>query len=169
MLADSISIRGATRRDAVEIAAIGYTAWELSLLPVIGDRPGLRQAERRRFGSYAAECFSRIFVADTGEEIVGWVSYARGRPYIPFIFVAPHAQGQGIGSLLLGRAESFLELMGHDRVHLETPADHINAVSFYERRGYKILAMKVQSPSRFEPLQRVRMEKQLNPAHRRKF
>ena len=72
-------------------------------------------------------------------------------------------QNAGIGSALLKRTESILELMGYDHVFLDTPADHVRAVSFYQHQGYRILAMRTEGPGGIEPLHSVRLEKRLIP------
>jgi 2-amino-4-hydroxy-6-hydroxymethyldihydropteridine diphosphokinase len=105
----------------------------------------------------------RIIVAEIEGIAVGWCSRARGRAYVPFLFVTPEYQSQGIGSALLRRMESMLELEGETRVLLETPADNVRAVRFYERQGYHILALKPDGRDPSGPLMSVRLEKRLNP------
>lgn len=160
---DLIKIRRAESSDVLELAAIGYLAWEAGILPLFRESAQIREEQKRRLSSYTQECYGRIIVALLDDEIVGWCSYARGRPYIPFLFVAPYMQNYGIGSALLRRMEAYLELLGYDRVYLETPADHIRAVHFYERQGYGIMAMKADGHSRYKPLMSIRLEKRLSP------
>jgi ribosomal protein S18 acetylase RimI-like enzyme len=81
---------------------------------------------------------------------------------VSFLFVTPLLQNNGIGSLLLRRMESLLELEGHDRVLLDTFADNVRAVHFYQQHGYQILALKTDGRSR-DPLTGVRLEKRLTP------
>jgi [ribosomal protein S18]-alanine N-acetyltransferase len=160
---DRVILRQAEPGDLNDLAALAYLSWEQGILPMLEDRPGLRDSERRRFAAYAAEAVPRILVATHDGEVVGWCSRGRGRAYIPFLFVAPYMQNAGIGSALLRRTESILELMGADRVYLDTPADHVRAVSFYQHQGYRILAMKPEGQGGPEPLQSVRLEKRLTP------
>ena len=56
--------------------------------------------------------------------------------------MTPLLQNHGIGSALLRRMESMLELEGADRVQLDTLADNVRAVNFYQHQGYQILALK---------------------------
>jgi len=158
-----LNIRHARPDEAPELAAIGYVAWEHAILPLQRESRALRQHEQRRLAHYTAECLGRIIVAEHRGDLAGWCSRARGRPYIPYLFVAPYMQGQGVGSALLQRMESILELYSYDRVHLETPADHVLAVRFYERQGYRILAIKPSGDGQHEPLNSVRLEKRLTP------
>lgn len=160
---ERVILRTAQPDDLDDIAALAYLSWEQGILPLLREKPGLRDHERRRLAGYVADALPRIIVALHEGEIVGWCSRAPGRAYIPYLFVAPYMQNAGIGSALLKRTESVLELMGADRVYLDTPADHVRAVSFYQHQGYRILAMRPEGPGGLEPLQSVRLEKRLTP------
>ena len=94
---------------------------------------------------------------------VGWCQRIRGRAYIPFLFVTPLLQNQGVGSALLRRMESMLELEGADRIQLDTLADNVRAVNFYQHQGYQILALKSEGKPGRETQMSVRLEKRLDP------
>lgn len=158
-----VVIRKAERSDAPILARIAYDAWATGILPLLKERPGMRQAEQRRLTLAVGETLERIIVAEIDGVPVGWCSRARGRAYIPFLFVMPELQSQGIGSMLLRRMESMLELEGAERVHLETPADNVRAVRFYEKQGYRILALRPDGRAAHEPFMSVHLEKRLNP------
>lgn len=158
-----VVIRKAERSDAPILARIAYDAWATGILPLLKERPGMRQAEQRRLTLAVGETLERIIVAEIDGVAVGWCSRARGRAYIPFLFVMPELQSQGIGSMLLRRMESMLELEGAERVHLETPADNVRAVRFYEKQGYRILALRPDGRAAHEPFMSVHLEKRLNP------
>ena len=110
-----------------------------------------------------AETISRIIVAEVDGIVVGWCSRAARRSYIPYLFVMPELQRNGLGSALLRRMESMLELAGAERVHLETPADNVPAVRFYEKQGYRILALRSDGRDAHEPFMSVHLEKRLLP------
>lgn len=160
---EPVSIRKAERADAQQLADIGFRAWEAGILPLLSERPGMRRAEAHRLSEAVVETLNRIIVAETDGFIAGWCSRAAHRAYIPFLFVAPEFQSIGIGSMLLRRMESMMELVGAERVQLETPADNIRAVKFYENQGYRILAMRPDGRGGADPLLSVRLEKQLAP------
>jgi ribosomal-protein-alanine N-acetyltransferase len=86
----------------------------------------------------------------------------QGRAYIPYLFVAPDLQNHGIGTLLLRRMESLLELEGADKVQLNTLADNVRAVSFYQHQGYQILALKQETRNGHDETS-IRLEKRLAP------
>jgi len=87
----------------------------------------------------------RVLVADTGR-ITGFVmftiertEYAQDctRGVIENLYVRPGRRGEGIGSVLLGAAESRLEDAGVDTVALEVMAPNDAARRFYRRHGYR--------------------------------
>lgn len=162
-MASDIVIRKALPEEADRLGDIAYEAWERGILPLLSEAPGMRHSERRRFAAAVHDMLDRIIVAELEGIAVGWCSRARGRAYVPFLFVTPEYQGHGIGSALLRRMESLLELQGEQRVLLETPADNVRAVRFYERQGYHILALKPEGRDPAGPLVSVRLEKRLNP------
>ncbi len=158
-----ITVRKAEVADAPRLGEIAFQAWETGIFPLLSDQPGMRKAERRRLANAAKEQLSRIIVAVVDGVVVGWCSRSNRRAYIPYLFVLPELQGHGLGSLLLRRMESMLELEGAGRIHLETPADNVRAVRFYERQGYRILALKHDGRSSHDPFMSVHLEKQLRP------
>ncbi|ASP33722.1 GNAT family N-acetyltransferase [Labrenzia sp. VG12] len=78
---------------------------------------------------------------------------------VDFLFVAPEAQGQGIGDLLLTRSEDKAREQGLPRLYLEADA---HAGPFYEKRGFTTLSTRPSemSPGKEIPL----MEKWLAPS-----
>jgi [ribosomal protein S18]-alanine N-acetyltransferase len=162
MTADII-IRKAMPEEADRLGDIAYEAWERGILPLLTEVPGMRHSEKRRLAIAVHEMLDRIIVAELEGIAVGWCSRARNRAYIPFLFVTPEYQGHGIGSALLRRMESLLELEGEQRVLLETPADNVRAVRFYERQGYHILALKPDGRNLVGSMTSVRLEKRLAP------
>ena len=162
-MAADIVIRKALPEEAGRLADIAYEAWEQGILPLLDEEPGMRHSEKRRLAVAVHDMLERIIVAEVEGIAVGWCARARGRPYIPFLFVTPEYQSHGIGSSLLRRMESMLELENESRVLLETPADNVRAVHFYERQGYHILALKPEGRDPAGPLMSVRLEKRLNP------
>jgi len=157
-----ISIRNAEISDAPRMADIAFRAWEGSILPILSQRPGQKEAERRRLSHAVGNGWRHAIVAEIDGVVVGWCSRSPGRSYIPYLFVMPEVQDNGIGGRLLGRMEILLELEGARRVHLETPADHVRAVRFYERQGYHIMALG-QDGRGYDPFASVHLEKALRP------
>jgi [ribosomal protein S18]-alanine N-acetyltransferase len=158
-----IRIRKAEISDAPRMAELAYSAWETGILPVLTTKPGQCETERKRLSHAVGEGWPQSIVAEMSGIVVGWCSRAKDRTYIPYLFVMPEVQGHGIGAQLLNRMEAMLELEGAERIQLETPADHVRAVRFYERQGYKILAMKPDGRGNRDPFASVHLEKRLSP------
>jgi [ribosomal protein S18]-alanine N-acetyltransferase len=158
-----VVVRRANPQDAADLAAIGYLAWEAGILPLLTEVPGMRRAQEQRLKRAVADNIAHIILAEDDGLVLGWCARAPKRTYIPFLFVMPEEQNRGIGSLLLARMEIMLELEGAERVHLETPADNVRAVRFYERQGYCILAMRPDGRSAQDSFTSVRLEKTLQP------
>jgi ribosomal-protein-alanine N-acetyltransferase len=158
-----VRIRKADSREIETLADIGYLAWERDLLPFFKDSAELRRGEERRLRFAVRDNLNRIIVAESESAAVGWCSRAGRRNYIPYLFVTPAMQNHGIGTMLLRRMESMLELEGGERVQLDTLADNVRAVRFYEHQGYNILALKPDGRPGNDTFTSVRLEKRLRP------
>jgi len=159
----NLTIRKAVVSEIDVLADIAYVAWERDLLPFLSEQAASRSAERHRLSQAVREGIDRVIVGEINGVAVGWCQRARGRAYIPFLFVTPLVQNQGVGSALLKRMESMLELEGADRIQLDTLADNVRAVNFYQHQGYSILALRQEGAPGRDPHMGVRLEKLLNP------
>jgi len=159
----NVHIRRALASEIETLADIAYVAWERDLLPFLTGAATSRPAERSRLSAAVRDGLDRIIVAEVNGMAVGWCQRARGRAYIPFLFVTPLLQNQGVGSSLLQRMESLLELEGSERIQLDTLADNVRAVNFYRHHGYQILALKSEGQPGREVQMSVRLEKRLSP------
>lgn len=162
-MTSEITIRKAVASEAERLADLAFLAWERDLRPFLSGEAASRQTEKRRLGAAVHDLLDRTIVAEIDELAVGWCARARGRAYIPYLFVTPSLQNQGIGSLLLRRMESLIELEGADRVQLDTLSDNVRAVNFYQHQGYRILVLKRDGPPGRDLQNSVRLEKRLSP------
>ena len=161
----NLLIRKAIPGEIETLADIAFVAWERDLLPFLHGSSASRETERHRLTAAVRDGLDRVIVAQVNEVSVGWCQRARGRAYIPFLFVTPLLQNRGVGSALLRRMESLLELEGADRIQLDTLADNVRAVNFYQHQGYQILALKTEGLPGRETQMSVRLEKRLDPWH----
>jgi GNAT superfamily N-acetyltransferase len=123
-------------------------AWRASRLDAFGwMRPHqlhTEQEDRAFFAEVLArEC--EVWLAEQDGRVDGLL--CRRGERVEQLFVAPAAQGRGIGSALLARAKERsprrLELFTFQRNH--------RARSFYERRGFERLRFGVSPPPENEP------------------
>lgn len=163
MQSPEVSIRKAVSSEAGSLAEIAYLAWDRDLRPFLTGNAANPQMERRRLGTAVHELLDRTIVADVDGVAVGWCARGRGRAYIPYLFVTPLLQNRGIGTLLLRRMESVMELEGAERVQLDTLSDNVRAVNFYQHQGYRILVLRREGANARDPETSVRLEKRLQP------
>lgn len=156
-------IRKALPSEVETLADIGFVAWERDLMPFLSGAAASPQNERRRLSTAVHELLDRTIVADVEDVPVGWCARQRGKAYIPYLFVTPLLQNHGIGTALLRRMESMLELQGADRVQLDTLADNVRAVNFYQHQGYQILVLKSEGNPGEPGSLSIRLEKKLQP------
>jgi ribosomal-protein-alanine N-acetyltransferase len=162
-MATDMIIRKARADETETLADIGYVAWERDLMPFLNGPAASKQNERKRLSAAVHELLDRIIVAEIDGVAVGWCARQRGKAYIPYLFVTPLLQNHGIGSALLRRMESMLELQGADRVQLDTLADNVRAVAFYQHQGYQILVLKTEGKPGQAGSMSIRLEKRLQP------
>ncbi len=161
-MASDMIIRKAMPSEDETLADIGYVAWERDLMPFLSGSVA-KQNERKRLSAAVHELLDRTIVAEIDGVAVGWCARQRGKAYIPYLFVTPLLQNHGIGSALLRRMESMLELQGADRVQLDTLADNVRAVNFYQHQGYQILVLKTEGQPGKPGSMSIRLEKRLQP------
>ncbi len=56
------------------------------------------------------------------------------------IFVAPHARGRGVGTMLLGAIAAEAGMRGYDEVRLDVIDTNQRARALYEREGFQVVA-----------------------------
>jgi ribosomal protein S18 acetylase RimI-like enzyme len=81
------------------------------------------------------------FVAGDGDEIVGLVTYVPGGAAWEILSLDSLIERQGLGSALLARVERAAREGGASRVTLVTTNDNLEALRFYQRRGYRLMAV----------------------------
>lgn len=89
-----------------------------------------------------------IWVAEYDGHIVGFSMADAAQGCLFGLFTRPACEGQGIGSLLMERAEAFL-FQRHPSIWLGTEAS-TRAAGFYERRGWKRMQIMPGGDTRFE-------------------
>ncbi|MEK6703514.1 MAG: GNAT family N-acetyltransferase [Planctomycetota bacterium] len=83
----------------------------------------------------------KSFVAQRRGEFVGLVTMNIVPPEAEVITLQALAQGEGIGSTLLHFAECVAQYAGCRRIFLTTSNDNLHALGFYQRQGWRIVAV----------------------------
>jgi GNAT superfamily N-acetyltransferase len=81
------------------------------------------------------------FVAVDGPDLVGLVTYEPGIESWEVLSLDSLVPGRGIGSALLDCVESAARAVGCLRITLVTTNDNVDAIRFYQRRGYRIASI----------------------------
>jgi N-acetylglutamate synthase-like GNAT family acetyltransferase len=134
------SIRRATAADLAEIRQLIADAYT-KYIERIGRPPAPMTAD------YAAALgHSRVWVLESGKAIVGaLVTEDRGNHLLlETVAVAPGAQGNGYGRLLLDHAECDAAELGLTEVRLYTNEAMTENLTFYPRHGYRETGRAVQ-------------------------
>ncbi|HKB61288.1 MAG TPA: GNAT family N-acetyltransferase [Burkholderiales bacterium] len=133
-----VAVRKAEPRDAeAAAAALRRSITELCTLDHHGDADTLAKwlsnKTPRDFLSWLAAEDNLCVVAETNKQIMGVGLLHRGGE-VRLCYLAPGAQGQGLGKAILGALEEKAREWGLRRLHLEST---VSARPFYERVGYR--------------------------------
>ncbi|MFI1408609.1 GNAT family N-acetyltransferase [Streptomyces sp. NPDC020707] len=133
-----VSVRRATARDAKRLTRLvrGSSAYEGRYAAMVaGYRVGPDYIETHRvFAAVATTEGREGHEGDRGHEgqVLGFYSLVLAPPELDLMFVADHAQGRGVGRLLVAHMESEARAAGLDRVRV---VSHPPAEGFYRSVG----------------------------------
>lgn len=82
------------------------------------------------------------FIARKNKKIIGYIEFKilGGAAYLSQLIVSKKIRGKGIGELLLKKFENFSKSKKCHILYLETSEKHKEALRFYKKHGYKIVA-----------------------------
>ena len=81
------------------------------------------------------------FIFEENNRIIGLVTYVFHQKEVEIISLDSIKNGKGIGSLLMKEVEKLVQSKGLHIISLVTTNDNLNALKFYQKRGYKIEAV----------------------------
>lgn len=118
-------------------------------------------AERLQPEKYAEAIGSNeFFVAEEDGVVVGFGELDQAGGEIAGLYVSPDVASRGVGQKLLWTLEERARACGLESLHLMSS---LNAVSFYERAGFKSLGEMTKTLSPGVERASVRMFKDLSP------
>ncbi len=125
----AVEIRPARAEDFDAVANVWMASWGSTGLAAPGDSSfdGLRARIPREIAAGW-----RLFVAESGGQIVAMLAVRPEDGHLDQIFVAPEFQGRGIGKRLLELARQLMP----QQVWLRTSVGNERAWSWYEREGF---------------------------------
>lgn len=143
-----VIIRKATKEDYIDIAHVHYQSWIETYTNLMPD-----EYLKTRNVSKSEEIFKNnwknIIVAIKDKKIIGFISYnyeARKIISIPEssdiqgLYLLKNYHHQGIGYLLV---KSALKELPHDKVCLYVLKENLNAISFYQKIGFKFTSKNI--------------------------
>jgi GNAT superfamily N-acetyltransferase len=85
----------------------------------------------------------QAFIAMDGGQWVGIVTYARTQAGFEIVTLDSLRKGQGIGSRLVEEVTAEARRAGCPRIFLITTNDNLEALGFYQRRGFQLAALHI--------------------------
>ena len=121
------------------------TQEKLQAICLCGDAFAIPVQERAGFSEYFQKIdnFACFLIARKETEIAGFSAFYMNdqeskTAFVTLIAVAPHMQGQNIGTLLLEESEKLARENGMRRMFLKVRSENLKAIRFYEKQGYTI-------------------------------
>jgi GNAT superfamily N-acetyltransferase len=125
--APAIRVRPSGAADAAWIASIMQERWGG---PVIVSRGRLHQADRLP-----------TLIAERGTRRLGLLTYRIDGTDCEIVAVAAVERRTGLGTALVGAATDLAQRAGCRRLWLITTNDNLDALRFYQRRGFALVAV----------------------------
>jgi ribosomal protein S18 acetylase RimI-like enzyme len=127
-----------------------------------GDRAWLKGFVTDRWGSEIVVARGRVlrpenhpgFVAEDGHLRLGLVTYRIGDGECEIVTIDSVVEGRGVGTALLDAVTAQGRAVGCRRVWLITTNDNLNALRFYQGRGFRLVAVHcgaVEASRRLKP------------------
>ncbi|PTC10439.1 GNAT family N-acetyltransferase [Bacillus wiedmannii] len=81
------------------------------------------------------------FIFEEHNQINGLITYVIKENEVEVISLDSIQEGKGIGSALMEKVENIAKQEGFSEVNLVTTNDNLNALKFYQKRGYRIISI----------------------------
>ncbi|MCA9902385.1 MAG: GNAT family N-acetyltransferase, partial [Anaerolineae bacterium] len=116
---------------------------------VDADRPWLREFMRQQWGSEFVVSRGEKhepallpgFVAEKDGQVVGVATYHVSGAACELMTIDSLVEGQGIGAALIDAIKTAARASGCVRLWLITTNDNIDALRFYQKRGFRLVAV----------------------------
>jgi len=102
------------------------------------------------------------FAAFKGKEPIGLLTYRIEGPDCEIVTLDSTAQGEGIGTMLIDAVKEKAKVKGCKRLWLITTNDNLNALGFYQKRDFRLVALY---PNALEASRKLKPEISLEAAN----
>ena len=130
-------IRPARQADLPAVAEIYWSAWHETHAPFI-PAPVVEHRTHRFFAERARGFGQRLIVAELDGRVIGFAVWDHER--LEQLWLPGDARGLGIGSQLAEAAETAIAAAGATKASLTCMAANEAGRTFYERRGWSVVA-----------------------------
>jgi phosphinothricin acetyltransferase len=152
----SLAVRAATADDLAAINDI-YNHYVVESHCTFDLTPVDMDFRREWFTHYSEGGRHRVFVAADGERVLGYASSSRFRPKPGYetsveasVYLAPDAQGKGIGARLYGRLFDGLDGVDVHRAYAGIALPNPASIALHERFGFKRVALFTEQGRKFD-------------------
>lgn len=82
------------------------------------------------------------FVVEQQGKVLGLLTYTANHSLMEIVTIDALRRGRGVGSSLIDAAVHRARQLGCSRIRLTTTNDNLDALRFYQRRGFKLSALR---------------------------
>ena len=115
----------------------------------IDDLPRLRQVWKENWGDEFVVAHGVTYYPDTldgfialdGDEWIGEITYTFSEDECEIVSLDSARQGMGVGTMLIQKVVEEAREKGCRRIFLITTNDNLNALGFYQKRGFELVAV----------------------------
>ncbi|HSI21242.1 MAG TPA: GNAT family N-acetyltransferase [Verrucomicrobiae bacterium] len=157
-----VTLREARPKDALAIAEIHVKTWQSAYRGIIPDSYlDTLDIEKRKLNWEKIlgepSNHQHTFIAEDGEKVVGFTSVGtarneagneEGQGELYAIYVSPDYKGNGVGTLLIGKAKELLRADGYTKAILWVLTENKGARAFYEKNGWHVNGVTLTDESR---------------------
>lgn len=131
-----IIVRPARPEEIPDLAALGLAAWRRGIAPLVAAAVADRIARDNPFLPFLRQLGSDVVVAEWHGRAAGIGACEHADDRISDIWVAPNAEGQGLGAALVTALERQIRARGFPTAQIEVAAANDRALALYRRLGY---------------------------------
>ena len=115
-----------------------------------GDRAAVARFVADRWGAAVVVAHATVFepatlegfVAERDGRIAGLLTYARDGDALEIVTLDADPPGAGTGTALVAAVAAAARAVGCRRLRLTTTNDNLDALRFYQRRGFRLVALR---------------------------
>ena len=115
----------------------------------VDDLPRLRQVWKENWGDEFVVAHGVIYYPDTlegfialdGDEWIGEITYTFSEKECEIVSLDSAREGMGVGTMLIQKVVEKAREQDCRRIFLITTNDNLNALGFYQKRGFELMAV----------------------------